>query len=218
MAGRPLLPLLVAATLLLLAGLWWTVLLLGAAPFWQRRHRTPDAIKARESKGKGGRVHLPTLWDSIEFGLAMVVPTGLALDGLWGKPWVFYAPPWSFELPWASLLQSAGAVVLFLSFALVTWCAYLVERFVYSKTPSERRLLQLGPYRYVRHPLYFGFFLFGVGLLLIAQNYVMFLSIVLLTDLRYAKKEEAELIQIYGEAYREYRRRTGAFVPRFRRL
>jgi len=93
----------------------------------------------------------------------------------------------------------------------------LVERYVYSKTPSERRLLQLGPYRYARHPLYFGLFLFGIGLLLVAQNYVIFLTIVLLTDLRYVKEEEKELIQIYGDAYREYQRQTGAFIPRFRR-
>lgn len=207
----------VAATFLLLAGIWWTVLILGAAAFWERRHRTPAAIKARESRSEKGKVHLPTLADTLEFGLAMVVPTALALDGLAGSPRVFYTPPWSFELPSASSFQLVGALLLFLSLALLTWCIYLVERYVYSKTPSERRLFQIGPYRYVRHPLYFGAFLLGIGLLVVAQNYMMFLTIVLLAGLRYVPKEEEELVEIYGDAYREYRNRTGAFVPRFRR-
>src|SRR5713226_6601752 len=65
--GGRLLPMEVAATLLLIAGVWWIVLILAVAPSWQRRHRTPEATRAKESKANEGRLRLPTLLDTIEF-------------------------------------------------------------------------------------------------------------------------------------------------------
>lgn len=210
------LPMLAAATLLLFAGVWWTIVILGTT-FWERRFRSARALQPNEGQRKSEKTRLPTLVDVIEFGPPLIVPCGLALDGLAGSPRVFYTPTWTFGLPWASLFQAVGAGLLFLAIPLLTWSFYLVEKYIYTRVPAEQELLQRGPYRYIRHPLYLGFFLFGIGLLLVAQNYLMFLTIGLLTGVRYVRKEEEELVGRYGNAYREYRRRTGALVPRFLR-
>ena len=107
--------------------------------------------------------------------------------------------------------------LLFLGLPLFTAGAYLTGKYVYSKLPEERPLLQRGPYRYIRHPIYLSFLLTSVGFLLLAENIVMLPLLFALTALRYPKPEEEELIQLYGDAYREYRKRTGRFFPKLRR-
>ncbi len=69
-------------------------------------------------------------------------------------------------------------------------------------------------YRFVRHPLYAGFFLafwatpaMTAGHLLLAAG----LSLYMLIAIRF---EERDLIDVFGEAYVSYRRRVGMLVPR----
>src|SRR3990172_8198736 len=47
-----------------------------------------------------------------------------------------------------------GRVFLFVGLLLLTAGAYLTAKYVFSKMPEERTLLQQGPYRYIRHPIY----------------------------------------------------------------
>ena len=153
--------------------------------------------------------------DVIQFGLPTVLAVGLAIDGL-GSGIVFYGYPLSFFPPFAEVIQLLGAILLFLGLPLFTAGAYLTGKYVYSKLPEERFLLQRGPYRYIRHPIYLSFLVTSVGFLLLAENIVMLPLLFALTALRYPKPEEEELIQLYGDAYREYRKRTGRFFPKLR--
>ena len=81
---------------------------------------------------------------------------------------------------------------------------------------EDHRLVTSGPYRYIRHPLYtMGLLLFS-SLSLIAANWFMMLGTVLafvLVSLR-LPKEEAALIEAFGDEYRAYMQRTGRFLPR----
>jgi protein-S-isoprenylcysteine O-methyltransferase Ste14 len=140
----------------------------------------------------------------------------LAIDGL-GSGIVFYGHPWSFFPPFAEVFQVLGAVLLFVGLPLFTAGAYLTGKYVYSKLPDERPLLQRGPYRYIRHPIYLSFLLTSVGFLLLAENFVMLPLLFALTAIRYPKPEEEELIRLYGDSYREYRKHTGRFFPKLRR-
>ena len=72
-------------------------------------------------------------------------------------------------------------------------------------------------YKYVRHPLYLGFFLafwaapeMKIGHLLFAAG----MSIYVLIAIRY---EEHDLISMFGRDYELYRERVGMLTPRFRR-
>ena len=72
-------------------------------------------------------------------------------------------------------------------------------------------------YRYVRHPLYAGFFLafwatpqMSYGHLLLALG----MSAYMLIAIRY---EERDLVTIFGKDYEEYRGRVGMLTPRMRR-
>jgi protein-S-isoprenylcysteine O-methyltransferase Ste14 len=72
-------------------------------------------------------------------------------------------------------------------------------------------------YKWVRHPLYLGFFLafwatpeMTAGHLLLAAG----VSVYMLIAIRY---EERDLVDYFGEDYEAYRRNVGMLLPRFRR-
>jgi protein-S-isoprenylcysteine O-methyltransferase Ste14 len=81
---------------------------------------------------------------------------------------------------------------------------------------KEHTLVTHGPYRWIRHPLYsFGFLLF-VGFTLLTANWFIGLTGVCALTLLALRTpiEEAKLIEQFGDAYREYMKRTGRFLPR----
>ena len=84
-------------------------------------------------------------------------------------------------------------------------------------TKEHHQLVTIGPYRWVRHPLYAtgGLLLIAAGLM--ASNwFVLLLAVVALVLVRIVvvPAEERNLIARFGDAYRDYRRRTGALLPR----
>jgi protein-S-isoprenylcysteine O-methyltransferase Ste14 len=86
-----------------------------------------------------------------------------------------------------------------------------------SATRKEHKLVTIGPYRWIRHPLYtFGSSMF-VAFGLMADNWFIgalgilaFIGMAIRTP-----NEEANLIAKFGDEYREYMKRTGAFLPKF---
>lgn len=209
------LPLAVAAVLLFVSGVWWTASIL-LSHVWERRFETAGrrAERAREREGPRDRSSVVGV---IMLGLPTVVTLGLALDGLSGAKVVFYASGWSWFLPEGAALQLVGAILVFLALPLMTWTTYLIEKHVYSRLSSERTLIQHGPYARIRHPMHLAAFLLGVGWVLLALNVVALALLFLLEGVVFAKKEEAELVETYGDAYRAYRRRAGFFLPRWRK-
>ena len=85
-----------------------------------------------------------------------------------------------------------------------------------SATRKQHTLVTSGPYRWVRHPLYtVGTFLF-VSFGMMADNWFI-AGLGILTFILMAirtPKEEANLIEKFGDEYREYMKRTGRFFPK----
>jgi protein-S-isoprenylcysteine O-methyltransferase Ste14 len=83
-------------------------------------------------------------------------------------------------------------------------------------TRQKARLVTSGPYRWIRHPLYVMGLIVFIGFALGAENWFIALTaslgFVLLT-IR-ARKEEARLIEKFGDQYRLYMRNTGRFFPK----
>ena len=82
---------------------------------------------------------------------------------------------------------------------------------------ADHRLVTNGVYRRVRHPMYSSFLVLGVGQALLVPNWIAGLSglacVLLLIAVR-LPREEAMMIEQFGDQYRDYRSRTGAVVPR----
>ncbi len=83
-------------------------------------------------------------------------------------------------------------------------------------TRDTHQLVTHGPYRLVRHPLYScGMLLYG-SLALIAGSWVLAAGAAVGFALALIRlpKEEAALLERFGEDYRRYRERTPRFIPR----
>lgn len=85
-----------------------------------------------------------------------------------------------------------------------------------SATRKQHTLVTQGPYRWVRHPLYtIGSSLF-VAFGMMADNwFIALLGILAFIAMAIrTPKEEANLIEKFGDEYREYMKRTGRFFPK----
>lgn len=209
------LPVAVASLLLCVSGIWWTASIL-LAVFWERHFETAGR-RSERARERGGARDLTSVLGAIMFSIPTVLTLGLGLDGLSGASAIFYASAWSWFLPQAAAFQVLGAVLMFVALPLFTWTVYLIERYVYSRVPSERVLIQQGPYAFIRHPMHLAAFLLAIGWILLAQNVVALVFLFLFEGIVIARKEERELVETYGDAYRAYQRRTGFFLPRRRK-
>ncbi|MEW6558058.1 MAG: isoprenylcysteine carboxylmethyltransferase family protein [Elusimicrobiota bacterium] len=75
----------------------------------------------------------------------------------------------------------------------------------------------VGPYRYVRNPLYIGSFLIGVGFALFIGNFFVLILILISFGIVYTfqvKYEEKKLTEIFGEKYLEYKKNVRRWLPR----
>lgn len=80
---------------------------------------------------------------------------------------------------------------------------------------SEHQLVDWGIYRWIRHPMYSGFLVFGVGMALLSANglgcaYILVMAVMIFTRL---PDEETMMAQKFGTAYASYRSRTSALIP-----
>lgn len=105
-----------------------------------------------------------------------------------------------------------GYSIAFLGIALVTagW------REVY-RARKENRLTTRGPYEFVRHPQYTGFFLVMFGEGVVHWPTVFSLAafpIVVMAYYLLARKEERQMIDRFGHEYRVYQARVPMFLPR----
>jgi protein-S-isoprenylcysteine O-methyltransferase Ste14 len=85
-----------------------------------------------------------------------------------------------------------------------------------SATREKHVLSTKGPYKYIRHPLYtFGSSLF-ISFGMMADNwFIALLGIVAFIGMAVrTPKEEANLIEKFGDEYREYMKHTGRFLPK----
>jgi protein-S-isoprenylcysteine O-methyltransferase Ste14 len=83
-------------------------------------------------------------------------------------------------------------------------------------TREHHTLVTRGPYRWIRHPFYVAMALITLGGALIAANWFVLASgAVVFTLLAVRSRvEEEQLAARFGNAYREYKKRTGRFLPR----
>ncbi len=131
-------------------------------------------------------------------------------------------PQW---MAWSALalpiwLRWLGAGLGFAMIPLLYWLFHSLGKNVSETvlTKASHELVTHGPYRWIRHPLYTvaSTGIFALGLL--AANWFMLLMILLImmTLPALVAKEEDQLLEKFGNAYREYMQRTGRFLPRLK--
>ena len=134
------------------------------------------------------------------------------------------APYW-LKNPFFSIYQIISGLLLLISIFLVVQGVYLlkvigkpdqsrsdVELLAFEKTS---RLVTVGAYKYIRHPLYSSLLFLAWGAFfkqpsLLALFLVFTASFFLILT---AKKDESECLLYFGHAYRKYMLGTKKFIP-----
>lgn len=117
---------------------------------------------------------------------------------------------WPQGSPIDVLTEIGGFTLLLICAAGRIWSLlYIAGR----KTSS---LVQEGPYSLVRNPLYVSTVLGSIGVGLASENLLVLALIILFTLLTYwpvVRAEEARLLEVHGDAYRDYQRRVPQLIP-----
>ena len=140
---------------------------------------------------------------------------------LWFSPLVYlFNPGW---MAWSKIglpdgIRWLGVLLGILCVAGVYWLFSSIGSGITptSVTRKEHALVTSGPYRWVRHPLYtIGSSLF-IAFGMMADNwFVAALGIAAFVAMAIrTPKEEANLIEKFGDEYREYMKHTGRFFPK----
>ena len=135
------------------------------------------------------------------------------------------SPSW---MRWATIetsgwVQTSGALASILMPFLFWWVLSslgnnFTEAFV---AVVNQKLVTCGPYQYVRHPLYALGCVFLVSICLLTSNWVVFAYACSgIIGIRFVviPREEEYLLKRFGEAYEDYRTRTGTLFPKLIRF
>ena len=139
---------------------------------------------------------------------------------------LLFAPRWRVGvlhlalLPKAAAIGGIGVAVTFGGIAFAIWARYVLGSNWSSQVAirEDHELIQAGPYRWIRHPIYTGIITAAWGTAIVVGQLGAFLGVILVT-LGFAykgKQEELNLHATFGESWMAHRQRTGMFLPRMR--
>jgi len=153
--------------------------------------------------------------------IARSLGAALIIAGIWfvGFPWLLVstgAEPFSLGLGRLRLLGVAPLLVGALLFMWVTWILAFVGRGTPLVFDSPVRLVSIGPYLWVRNPMYLADTLIvtGEAVLLESSAILVYAGLLWLgLHLLVVVLEEPRLRRRFGSRYEEYRKHVPRWVP-----
>jgi protein-S-isoprenylcysteine O-methyltransferase len=165
---------------------------------WRDR-RSTDTSKARDQGSLNLIVVLWWIGIAMNFSLSSLLPQG--------------AIPWN-----RTSLFFAGICLMLLGIALRWYSAAVLGKYFTFDVAiqSGQILVEVGPYRHIRHPSYSGALLSLLGFGLALGNWIGLAAALSCMGFAYAYRipiEEAALTSALGETYKQYVKRTWRLVP-----
>jgi protein-S-isoprenylcysteine O-methyltransferase Ste14 len=172
----------------------WVVFLI--CWLWPRATAQPYKSESKRSR----LIHLGLFWGSL---FLAQVPLFHPLDLRW--------------LPYFPINAYIGVAIQSSSILLAIWARQHLGDNWSSKVVvfEHQKLVQTGPYRKVRHPIYSAMLGMFLGTAIISGELLTLIALAMVT-LAYWRKirvEEQFLLDRYGEEYESYRRRTWYLIP-----
>jgi protein-S-isoprenylcysteine O-methyltransferase Ste14 len=163
---------------------------------WKRR---PTAGAVDRDAGSRWMV-VGSVWLGVALGIALAAAVSAAAFTGGRRP-LFYA-----------------GIALMLAGLAFRWYSIRVLGQSFTCTVATRpgqRVVEVGPYRWIRHPSYTGGLLTVLGVLVCMTNWIAFLGIIppLVGYAIRIRVEERALLQNIGEPYRTYMKRTKRLIP-----
>jgi protein-S-isoprenylcysteine O-methyltransferase Ste14 len=153
--------------------------------------------------------------DTSKPSLIVRVPTPIWLLGLIV---IALLIDWPLQLPAVVQHRPLGAALIVVGIAFSAWAAITFRRHEAEIKPASeahRTLVESGPFRFSRNPMYLGALIVGVGAALVAGTWLMWLVPVLLFALQnfvIIPFEERSIERTFGDAYRAYRTRVRRWI------
>jgi protein-S-isoprenylcysteine O-methyltransferase Ste14 len=125
-------------------------------------------------------------------------------------------PDW---LRWGALIVGGAlglsGLAVYLWGRLTLGSMYNVSSVLGSELYADHRLIEAGPFRFVRHPMYFGIALAAVGALMVYRTWAMVFAVAALPAFAVkARHEERLLTAEFGAQWKEYTERVPSWWPR----
>lgn len=161
-------------------------------------------------RGKGSAARdRGTLWLNIIIITAAVVAAGILTDVLQD------ATAWQFG---SAGLSVAGLLVMWAGLAVRIWAIVVLGTSfrMTVEVDTGQKVIDSGPYRWVRHPSYTGILLLMAGLSLAYGDWPALAILLVLPAgvlIHRIFVEEAVLTEVIGRAYTDYAARTKRIVP-----
>lgn len=149
------------------------------------------------------------------WGYTILMLTALAL--LVAQPVLLPALSAHIAKPWGLVIQALGIALLVAAFSLHWWSRAHLRQFYVEDVVFQKghRLVDTGPYRYVRHPIFTSFMMIALGLLLVNPAVpTLLVAMYAAWDFSRAAAQEERLLSDRLDGYASYMRRTGRFIPR----
>jgi protein-S-isoprenylcysteine O-methyltransferase Ste14 len=111
-----------------------------------------------------------------------------------------------------------GLILMWAGLAIRIWSVLTLgaEFRTTVEVDAEQRLVETGPYRFVRHPSYTGILLIAVGYGLVLGSWLslaILLAVPIATTVRRITVEEATMTEVLGDPYEAYKQRTKRLLP-----
>jgi protein-S-isoprenylcysteine O-methyltransferase Ste14 len=121
-------------------------------------------------------------------------------------------------VPDTEAVRTTGLLLTLAGMAITVWARIHLGQFWSARVTIKEghELIQTGPYAWVRHPIYSGLLVAVAGSAVVIGAWRALLGVALVwLGLRLkAAREERLLSRQFGSAFTEYRRRTGALIPK----
>ncbi|OIO37571.1 MAG: hypothetical protein AUJ75_04000 [Candidatus Omnitrophica bacterium CG1_02_49_10] len=153
----------------------------------------------------------PRVKGGVVFCLLIPVVTiwlGLKIDAYLG---------WSLDF--GSIRYALSCILILFGGIIITWALIYLQRRGHG-TPSPEKppkdLVTDGPYGFVRHPMFLGYFICGTGSGILFRSLgviLITLPVLIVLSIAYLKREENILIERFKDAYRIYSKKTPFIVP-----
>ena len=133
--------------------------------------------------------------------------------------YVWYFPPAnSFDQTWVATWIAVVSVACIAAGELLRlWAASHAGRSTRSDRIKARVLITTGPYAYIRHPIYVGNFLIGLGMICLAEAFILVPVFLVLFTFYYRRivfTEETFLKERFGLEFDLYCRLVPKYIPR----
>ena len=154
---------------------------------------------------------------------ARLIPGSIAaiVTIIFGAEYIFFPGifSWAYSIQIPFWLRCFGVTFLFVGISLL-WLAHhhLGKSFHSLVVLQENQVLvESGPYRFIRHPIYSAYVLNYIGGGLLASNWVLTFIPVVFFGIFIALRidgEEKTMIDKFGDRYVHYMKHTGRFLPK----